>query len=748
MQNLFNEIFPFYQFDGICNYIIGREYFFIIFIGIPFHHPIISEIGKFKEDMNFKVEYAFKYSNNNNISTEFMKYLNERDLDALIESFNSEKIQKNQYITIDNNEIYYYKIGKSKSISKDNKFNSINSSKTKNIFKNSITFQNNNCLYRMLSLYCNNSLLGKKIGNNEYNFKDCCIIDHQFLQNIKINFNYKMLKEKLDSNNSTQNILNEATNENSVTINNIIKVLPNPIKEKYKTLDFFSFKNSTNFQFNTIPKQIENDIIYYVDNFEIIDNVTFQLFCKNPELMKNKEVEAKYVYINEKIIINLPEYLNEKKFVTVIGNMDYDSRKIEINYIFVYKSKDEQKIHLNNITPDIINYLGNIKQDISKIVFQGKEIGSICKIEEFIIPPPLEDDKKSYKIIKIGLQNIGATCYMNATLQCFAHIKKFVNFFKNDNHHTSVLSNKETLSYSFKLLFDNLFPEKNNKNNKNYYEPTEFKEKISKMNPLFAGIAANDSKDLINFLVMTLHEELNDTNNIIINSNVIQDQRNKVLMFQEFMEDFVQRYRSIVSNIFYGANCNITQCTQCNTLLYNYQVYFFIIFPLEEVRKYIFTFNNFNNFNRNPNLVDIYECFEFDRRINLMMGENAMYCNFCQASTNSQIKTDLITGPNVLILILNRGKGKEFDVKLSFYEQLNLFNYIERKETGFNYKLIGVITHLGESGMSGHFIAFCRDPDTLLWYKFNDAIVSPVNNFKSEVIDFGMPYLLFYQKMN
>ena len=64
------------------------------------------------------------------------------------------------------------------------------------------------------------------------------------------------------------------------------------------------------------------------------------------------------------------------------------------------------------------------------------------------------------------------------------------------------------------------------------------------------------------------------------------------------------------------------------------------------------------------------------------------------------------------------------------------------------YKLIGVITHLGESSMSGHFIAFCKDPLNGKWYKYNDEIVDEVNDFKKEVIDFAKPYLLFYQKNN
>ncbi len=86
-------------------------------------------------------------------------------------------------------------------------------------------------------------------------------------------------------------------------------------------------------------------------------------------------------------------------------------------------------------------------------------------------------------------------------------------------------------------------------------------------------------------------------------------------------------------------------------------------------------------------------------------------------------------------------------ININFFENLNLNNYIQYNNTGANYKLIGVITHMGESGMSGHFIAYCLDPISGLWHKYNDAIVTPVNNFQSEVINYAMPYLLFYQKV-
>ena len=266
------------------------------------------------------------------------------------------------------------------------------------------------------------------------------------------------------------------------------------------------------------------------------------------------------------------------------------------------------------------------------------------------------------------------------------------------------------------------------------------------MNPLFKGVAANDVKDLVNFIIMTLHEELNKAKKGVGNNNNLNiDQRNSQLMFNTFANNFMLKNQSIISDLFYGINCNITQCGGCGVQTFNYQLYFFLVFPLEEVRKFKNSNQlNFNNINNNT--VNIYDCFEYDKKINTMTGENAMCCIYCKRTCDSSMCTVLTTGPEILIILLNRGKGIEFNVKINFVEYLNLANYIQYANTGCNYKLIGVITHIGESGMEGHFIAYCREYWNNQWLKFNDSLVSPVNNFKKEVIDFAMPYLLFYQK--
>ena len=111
--------------------------------------------------------------------------------------------------------------------------------------------------------------------------------------------------------------------------------------------------------------------------------------------------------------------------------------------------------------------------------------------------------------------------------------------------------------------------------------------------------------------------------------------------------------------------------------------------------------------------------------------------------SNAKGISKIYSSPYILILILNRGKGNQFDCDVDFRETLNIKKYVDadnRNNCPNEYELIGVISHLGESSMSGHFIADCKHFDGK-WYCFNDSSVTPTYKYSQK----GTPYILFYQ---
>ena len=89
-----------------------------------------------------------------------------------------------------------------------------------------------------------------------------------------------------------------------------------------------------------------------------------------------------------------------------------------------------------------------------------------------------------------GLENVGATCYMNAVLQCFYHVKPLSTEFVNYNFHPNMIQQiPMTMAY-----LDVVKELSNNKGTA--ARPILFKNIIS-VNPLFTGVQANDTKDLI-----------------------------------------------------------------------------------------------------------------------------------------------------------------------------------------------------------------------------------------------------------
>ena len=149
------------------------------------------------------------------------------------------------------------------------------------------------------------------------------------------------------------------------------------------------------------------------------------------------------------------------------------------------------------------------------------------------------------------------------------------------------------------------------------------------------------------------------------------------------------------------------------------------------------------------NNVTIYECFYYNQKSDLFTGENKNYCNICRQLWDSVYTSKIYVTPNILIIILNRGKGNIYKVKLDFNDSIDITQFVLQKDKPqLMYSLYGVITHIGESGPNAHFIASCKSPIDNQWYRYNDAMVNPINNVQKEIIDFGTPYILFYYKNN
>ena len=400
--------------------------------------------------------------------------------------------------------------------------------------------------------------------------------------------------------------------------------------------------------------------------------------------------------------------------------------------------KNKKKEELKDLNEDVKRKTSKSEKDLLK--YQYDQISEIS----------FDKSKKESTIIR-GLNNIGATCYMNATLQSLSNTAPLTDYFLTEFVYIKEDDTKK-ISNEYYILLKHLWNKNAKKNNS--YSPTNFKKILSEENPLFSGIAANDSKDLLNFLLERLHKELNskvyDINNENNNSEISdQVQLNEKMMQDLFFKDFTKNYRSIISDLFYFTIETKTQCFGCKNIKYNFQVCPFLEFPLEEVNKYCFSQNKImsliNVDGSNPD-VNIYDCFEYYHKVDVMTGDNQMYCNICHNSFDSYYSTNLCVLPRYLIINLNRGKNAVYQCKVNFPEEIDLTNYVTYKNINTKFELYAVICHIGPSSMSRHFVAYCRNRMDKKWYLYNEAIVTLCQ--QSYEYQNKMPYILFYRSLN
>ena len=682
---------------------------------------------------DYKQNYNYEQNNNNN------QYNNN------YEQYNNNYGQTYSYDQNYNSKQKYQNYGTSNIYEQNYNYEQYNNYEQANNYEQNNTFSNN--------IYNGQYNFGYKNKGNNENFAQN---DNQSNNNYYNNYN-------IYPPNSNNNIIiydsTENLNNNNYNYNN-----NNNYNYNYNTI----YNNKNSYGFNNINTNYNNINIY--DNSNQNNNEEYELDLYGNLIKKNAQKQNEINHNNNIYNDNTNNFNN---FI----NVDMSSRNT-IGPISTTREKLDQinpniPLDTDYISEPIIHKTNTfsipVPAPIQKKEVKEKKDPLQAQIGPKSNQPPIQSNALQSRVIDLqpkttsplqiepqnkkinfhfnGLINIGSTCYMNATLQCLLHVSELVDYFLKEfpNDFSSLcqknsqVPSKGNISRAFYKLIRGVYPQYDENNpfnsrtfgsgSNNPVSPDNFQKVLGDNNSQFKNFEANDSKDLILYLLQTMHEELNYFGDVNINLGQ-PNQYDRVNTFQFFFSAYERKNFSIISKIFYGTFENMTRCRGCQKILFNYQKFEFISFSTVDYKGKIF---------------NIYNGFEDNQKISLLTGDNQFYCNICKKLCDADLCTKIIVPPNKLLINIDYGKNKKFSPSsVIFGEEIDITKYINFNfGVPIKYRLIGICTHFGYSGSYGHYVAYCKHPNGK-WFIFND---STVNECSKNNIYGGSPYLLLYEKI-
>ena len=553
-----------------------------------------------------------------------------------------------------------------------------------------------------------------------------------------LNYDFDNLLNTNTNNNNIEftNVKKESNDANINYENNYENIFSNPTDNKKQTFPISNSPNDTTNKINYnienagYPSSDQNDIIKQIDS--VVENVNHSNNINN----QNADYPS-----------NQSDNINNQ----LGGHPSQQDNNINNNIIDNntgsgggFSSKPYETTNINNNTENKDN---NITKTDNNNPGTQKPIPPMPPIPIYVL-------SNTYYFHKTGLYNIGSTCYMNATLQCLLHVSPlvayFIEIYLKQKHYEKLLKINESaptkgkISQAFLGIIRAIGQKGNKKIDNNSMgtkttvykksqavSPENFQKTVGTFNPQFRNLEANDSKDLILYLLQVMHQELNYwTNNQAFNG--YPDQYNRVNTFQAFVFSYDATNKSIISDLFYGTSENTTKCDVCNKIIYNCQKFEFLTFG---VCKY-----NQKEFN-------LYNGFDDYIKVDQLTGDNQYYCNNCKKLCDAKIRTTILIPPNYLLINIDYGKNKKYmPSSINYDEEIDISKYVSLPNQGNKYKIIGICSHLGDSGMYGHYVAYCKNKKDNKWYQFNDSFVSDAN-FEIIKTTGGTPYLLLYERI-
>ena len=246
---------------------------------------------------------------------------------------------------------------------------------------------------------------------------------------------------------------------------------------------------------------------------------------------------------------------------------------------------------------------------------------------------------------------------------------------------------------------------------------------------------------IINFILRSMHQELNNLNNNDVEK--LSKNANKEEVYQAFINYYNKRFKSFISDKFFGTIKTKSMCRKCNSTDYFFHYLYLIPLNIKILSEKLLA--------EKKGKLNIYDAFDCLNRYYIEYKENKfIHCEKCQKCTERIEFKQFYDLSNDLILFFDRGEKCKYKTFVNFEDKLNLkginVEKFQSNNDGITYDLYCIISRIEVSDKSSKkkkkekYIIYTKDSNEDKYINNNDGELCDLKEIKT----YGDIIALFY----
>uniref|UniRef100_H2LXH4 Ubiquitin carboxyl-terminal hydrolase n=1 Tax=Oryzias latipes TaxID=8090 RepID=H2LXH4_ORYLA len=322
---------------------------------------------------------------------------------------------------------------------------------------------------------------------------------------------------------------------------------------------------------------------------------------------------------------------------------------------------------------------------------------------------------------RVGLRNIGNTCFLNAVVQCLSHTRALRNYSLLKSYKHEKFSKEDAKLMEFSKVLSGLWDVNDGDT---VVHPRKFYSIFKDAVPYFSGYQ-QDAQEFLRFLLDKLHTEINRRPNVRKTGKEPEQKYARFIAEEAaaMWKKHLERDDSIIV-LFSGQLRSSLHCSVCSHYSNTFDVFCDLSLPIPKRE------------------VTLWECLDLFSQEEKLDKENSPMCERCNRHTECTKRLSIQRFPQVLV-ILNRFTTSRWSISKSTVHVSFPITNLDLGPYGpadpVLYDLYAICNHAGTVNM-GHYTACCLDENG--WCFYNDCVTALSEN----QLQTNQAYVLFYQR--